>query len=576
MSNPLDLSPLSAPELADSRHDQRFPTLTEAEQERVRRFGRPVHYQVGEYVTQAGQRTPGMLLLSSGRVLMLQRGGLGRVVPMYSFRAGQFLAEVGTLSGACVLVDCQALEEVTGWMLTPESLRALLVAEADLGERIMRSLILRRVALIDAGVSGATIIGDHQNATVIRLQVFLHRNVQPHQVIARESDPVAAALVEQYDALDAEAVAVCPSGAVLVNPTEHELAVALGMLSFGEGADEAFDAVVVGAGPAGLSAAVYAASEGLKIAVLDCRAFGGQAGASARIENYFGFPTGISGEALTARAFVQAQKFGARIVIPAEAKRLDCSSALKDGLFSIELGNGKVMRSRAVVIASGARYRRPSLSRIADFEGRGIWYWASQIEVNFCRGADVVVVGGGNSAGQGAVFLAGYARQVHMLIRGSGLAATMSSYLVARIRSQPNIKLWIHSELAELREENGGLAGVAWRSATDGLIEMPSVRNVFLFVGAVPETEWLDDCDVAVDSNGFVLTGAAAVEHLPDRGRGEQPSQFETSVAGVFAIGDVRAGSVKRVGGAIGDGAAVVAEIHRHLAKATAKSAVRL
>jgi thioredoxin reductase (NADPH) len=331
--------------------------------------------------------------------------------------------------------------------------------------------------------------------------------------------------------------------------------------------DKMYDVAVVGSGPAGLSTAVYAASEGLSVAVCDTRAFGGQAGASARIENYLGFPTGISGHALTARAFNQAQKFGADVMIPVEVTSLDCSQA--DGAFGLRLDNGDVLRARSVVVASGARYRRPEIENLADFEGRGVWYWASPIEARLCAQQEVILVGGGNSAGQAAVFLSGHARKVHMVIRGGGLAASMSRYLIERIEAAPNIELMFNAEVVGLEAgKDGSLTRARWRSRLSGEDSILEVRNLFLFVGADPATGWLAGCGVTVDRAGFVLTGVA------EKGAaGRMPSALETSVPGVFAVGDVRSGSVKRVGGAIGEGAQVVAALHGYLGD-TAKPAL--
>jgi len=317
---------------------------------------------------------------------------------------------------------------------------------------------------------------------------------------------------------------------------------------------------VVGAGPAGLATAVYASSEGLKVVVLDCKAFGGQAGASARIENYLGFPTGISGQALAGRAFVQAQKFGAEMLIPAQAQALDCSLAESDGELVVRLADGRRLRSRTVVVASGARYRRPAVPRLSEFEGRGVWYWASALEAKMCAQTEVALVGGGNSAGQAAVFLSQHAAKVHILVRGESLAASMSRYLIDRIDATPNIELRPHTELTQLHgDPDTGLAAVTWRDHRAEREQQLPLRNVFLFVGAEPETNWLEGCGVKVDAHGFVLTGVS-------RDGGAQAAPLEASVPGVFAVGDVRSGSVKRVGGAIGEGAAAVAQIHQHLA----------
>jgi thioredoxin reductase (NADPH) len=558
---------IESPSLWDpSRLNQTFPVLNEADMIRFGRFGEPRRFAPGEHLAKAGTPVPGVFLLTRGAIALTQRDGLGHLTPLRRVERGEFLGEVGGLSGAHALVDAVAIDEVETMLVPPERLRALIIAEAELGERVMRALILRRVALIQGGRSGATLIGRPGSADVLRLQNFLRRNGEPHQVVAGSDDPVAAALLEQYGAAPDDAIAVSPSGKVLVNPTEQEIARALGMLpdTICEGV---YDVLVVGAGPAGLATAVYAASEGLSVIVVDCRSFGGQAGASARIENYLGFPTGISGQALAGRAFVQAQKFGAEIIIPAEAKRLDCSRAHSEREFAVELADGRRVRSRCVVIASGARYRRPALPRIADFEGRGIFYWASALEARMCESSDVVLVGGGNSAGQAAVFLSGHAARVHMLVRGPGLAASMSRYLIDRIEATPNIELLTRTELVALDGcPAAGLRQVRWRCTPTGEEAQRDLRHVFLFVGADPETTWLEGCGVAVDGNGFVLTGPEAARPTDgDRRPGHAPTLFETSVPGAFAIGDVRAGSVKRVGGAIGDGAAVVAQIHRHL-----------
>jgi thioredoxin reductase (NADPH) len=351
---------------------------------------------------------------------------------------------------------------------------------------------------------------------------------------------------------------VCPDGSVLGNPSEQVLARRIGMTPAWR-TNFVYDVAVVGAGPAGLSTAVYACSEGLSVAVLDARAFGGQAGASARIENYFGFPTGISGQALTARAFIQAQKFGADVMIPVAIKTLDCARV--NGAFALESEGGERIHARTVVVASGARYRHPAIADIARFEGRGVWYWASQIEARLCAGEEVILVGGGNSAGQGAVFLSGHAARVRMMVRGPDLAESMSRYLIDRIAAAPNIELMTETEIIALSGAAGGsLEGVRWRDRRAGKEIEGSIRNVFLFVGAEPATEWLLGCGVTLDKAGFVLTGVAP------RNGGAQPSALESSVPGVFAVGDVRSGSVKRVGGAIGEGAAVVAAIHNFLA----------
>jgi thioredoxin reductase (NADPH) len=544
----------------ETRRHQMFPTLAAADIERVRRFGTPRRYASGDCLFRAGEPGPGMFVVLKGIVAITQRDGLGRVVPIERQGPGQFLAEIAQLSGRPALVDGHADEDVEALLVPPEQLRALIIAEADLGERLVRAMILRRVALIESGGSGPVLIGPPQSAPLLRLQNFLRRNGHPYHVVDATQDADAQALLEQYG--EAELLVVCPDGSVVSNPSENALALCLGMVD-SVAHDDLFDLLVVGAGPAGLATAVYAASEGLRVMTIDCRSFGGQAGASARIENYLGFPTGISGGALAGRAFVQAQKFGVEMLIPAQAASMDCSAAESRGEISVRLADGRRLRARTVVIASGARYRRPEVPRLADFEGRGIWYWASALEAKLCAQQEVALVGGGNSAGQAAVFLSQHVSKLNLLVRGPSLAATMSRYLIDRIEATPNIELHPYTELIHLHgEPESGLNGASWRDRQSGAEYQCPARNIFLFIGAVPETDWLEGCGVAVDKHGFVLTGEAARGGFPAR----PAAALETSVPGVFAVGDVRSGSVKRVGGAIGEGAAVVALIHKHLA----------
>jgi thioredoxin reductase (NADPH) len=546
-------------ESAFPRYEQTFPTLTPQEIARMRRFGEVATYKNGETLFETGKVGPGMFVILSGHVAIAQRDGLGHVTPVIEQGPGQFLAEIGQLSSRVALVDGHAEGDVETLLIPPERLRALLVAEADLGERIMRALILRRVSLIRGGAGGPVLVGPSDSSGVVRLQGFLTRNGHPHHLLDPATDTDASELIARYSPSQADwPLVVTPDGTVLRNPSESELARAMGMIR-ALPKDKVYDVAVVGSGPAGLSTAVYAASEGLSVAVCDTRAFGGQAGASARIENYLGFPTGISGHALTARAFNQAQKFGADVMIPVEVKSLDCSQA--DGAFGLALDNGDLLRARSVVVASGARYRRPEIENLANFEGRGVWYWASPIEARLCAQQEVVLVGGGNSAGQAAVFLSGHARKVYMIIRGGGLGASMSRYLIDRIEAASNIELMFNSEVSGLAgASDGSLERVRWRSRLAAEESTLDIRNLFLFVGADPATGWLDGCGVTVDRAGFVVTGAQGKS-----GEERLATALETSVPGVFAVGDVRSGSVKRVGGAIGEGAQVVAALHGYL-----------
>ena len=543
----------------EARRGQAFPVLAPDEIARLRRFAVPRRFAGGERVYETGKAAPGMLVVLSGAIRVTGRDGHGHDIPVVDHVAGSFSGELGLLSGRHALVDAIAVGDVEALLIDSERLHALLVAEAALGEKIMRAMILRRVALIETGTGGPVLIGPAASGDVARLRNFLSRNGIPHLLLDPASDPDARAFMERY-APRAEdlPLAVCPEGSVLRNPTESELAKCIGMLDIG--VDRVYDVAIAGAGPAGLVTAVYAASEGLSVLVIDARSYGGQAGASARIENYLGFPTGISGQALAGRAYTQAQKFGASMLIPAEVVRLDCEQAADGAPFALKLADGRAVRSRAVAIATGARYRRPDCNNLKAMEGQGVWYWASPIEAKMCAGEEVVLVGGGNSAGQAAVFLSGHASKVWMLVRGEGLAASMSKYLIERIAGIANIELRARTEIIGLTGERAsGVQSVTWRHRDTKEKEMRPIRHVFMFLGADPTTEWLKDCDIAVDDKGFVKTGNGS--GLP----------LETSIPGVFAIGDVRAGSVKRVGGAIGEGAAAVAQIHAFLAQTQLK-----
>jgi thioredoxin reductase (NADPH) len=546
------------------RRDQAFPALSEAEVARILRFGEVRQYPRGARLFAAGEPIPGMFVLLSGSMTLSQRDGLGHVLPVVQYRRrGQFTGEVALLSGGHAIVDAVADDDVEALLILPDQVRTLIVAEAELGERIVRALILRRIAHIESGVSGPVLIGQPSSPDMLRLENFLRRNGQPHHAVDPAQDSAAAALFAQYGGEPHDVLVVCPNGSMQLSPSEESLARCLGMLDTLE-RDELFDVVVVGAGPAGLATAVYAASEGLRVIVVERSSFGGQAGASARIENYLGFPTGISGQALAGRAFVQAQKFGARILIPAQVTSLDCQRSKSEGELVLRLDDGRNLRSRTIVIASGARYRRPAVPRLAEFEGRGIWYWASALEAKMCTGEEVALVGGGNSAGQAAVFLAEHASRVHMLIRGDGLAASMSRYLIDRIEATPAIELHPNTEITGLvGDADGRLASISWRDRRSNTETNHATRNVFVFVGADPETGWLRGCDVVLDGHGFVVTGKAA-----DGSNSQVAAALQSSVPGIFAVGDVRSGSVKRVGGAIGEGAAVVALIHEHLSNA--------
>ena len=457
-------------------------------------------------------------------------------------------------------MDAIAKTPVEAIVIPPERLRALLVAEADLGERIMRALILRRVGLLETPIGGPVIVGRPTQGDVLRLEAFLSRNGQPFQTLDPDSDVDAQALVERFH-IDPGAlpIVLCPGGQLLRNPTDNELGHCLGMVGPID-PDRLYDVAIIGAGPAGLAAAVYAASEGLSVMTLDCRAFGGQAGASSRIENYLGFPTGITGMALMARAYNQALKFGAEMAIPDEARTLTAEA----GGYRLKIGPDETLRARTVVVAAGARYRRLQVANLDAFEGASAHYWASPVEARLCQGQEVVLVGGGNSAGQAVVYLAGQTRKVWQLVRGPGLEATMSSYLIERIRGLPNVELLPHTEVVALEGDGGALQTVTWRNSRTGQTTRKSIPHVFLFIGADPNTDWLEGSGLTLDAKGFLQTGAEV---------GPQAGPLETSLPGVFAIGDVRCGSTKRVAAAVGEGAQVVAAIHAYLAQTTARAA---
>ncbi|MCP3706195.1 FAD-dependent oxidoreductase [Paraburkholderia sp. CNPSo 3274] len=532
-----------------TRRHQMFPQLTDDEIARLARFGEQRQWATGELLFRTGETGPGMFVLLSGSVKVFQRDGLGRERLIVEHGRGQFLAEVGQLSGGPALVDGLALEPVDAILIPPERLRAAIVAEAELGERIVRALILRRVSLIEKGAGGPILVGKHDDPTLVSLQGFLSRNGHPYSVLDERDEGMLCGVIERFAARCEDLpLVICPDGSVLRHPSAPELATCLGILPELDG-ERVYDVAVVGAGPAGLATAVYAASEGLSVIVLDSRAPGGQAGASSRIENYLGFPTGISGQALAGRAFVQAQKFGAHVAIPVSVRKLICDEEPR----RLETCSGDV-RAHTVVIASGAVYRKPAIEGIDRYTGRGIYYWASPVEAKLCKHENIVLVGGGNSAGQAIVYLSTHARQIDVLIRKAGFESTMSRYLIDRVASLSNVRVHGHSEIGGLDEDSSGLAAVRLKMPCPEGVDHFDSRHLFLFTGADPNTGWLRACGVKLDPHGFVLTGD------------NESCSLATSVEGVYAIGDARAGSTKRVAAAVGEGAAVVAQIHQRLA----------
>jgi len=547
---------LNRPSTLDTRNAQRFPTLNRSEIARLVRFGQMRSFAGGEYLSRTGEIGLGMFVIISGHVAVTQHDGpMGRG-PIVTHGPGAFTGELAQLSGRPSLVDSQAKDPVQALILPPQQLRNVLVEEADLGELIMRALILRRVVLLQEGIGGPVIVGRAVNGDVLRLEGFLSSNSHPYQRLDPDTDQAARAIIERFSLTPEQLpIVLCPSGQFLRNPSESELGRCLGMV---RSIDETrvYDVAIVGAGPAGLAAAVYAGSEGLATIVLECRSFGGQAGASARIENYLGFPTGISGRALMARANSQAQKFGVEMAIPDQATNLHRPGP--DQPFVIDLVNKERVKARTVVIATGARYRRLAVENLAAFEGTSVHYWASPLEARLCSGEEVALVGAGNSAGQAAVYLAAQVTRVWLLARGRSLEASMSRYLIERIRAQSNIELAFETEVCALEGEAGALQAIICRDRS-GVATRLAVRHLFVFIGAEPNTDWLSASGLALDAKGFVHTGAqAAAAKMP----------LQTNLSGVFAIGDVRCDSTKRVAAAVGEGAQVIASIHGYLARA--------
>jgi thioredoxin reductase (NADPH) len=544
------------PSNLETRRDQIFPTLTAAEIQRLQRYSSVRSYAAGTPLVKAGSPSPGLHVILSGTAKVRPPDEHLSDRELVEHSAGSLVGELTGLSGAAAFVDVIATTDVNALLIPAARLRELMVEEVVLGERIMRALILRRVALLESTMVGPIIVGRETNRDVLRLEGFLANNGYPHRRLDPESDSCARTLLERFEVnTDELPIVLCPNGSLLRNPTEHQLARCLG-LSRTIDRDTLYDVAIVGAGPAGLGTAVYAASEGLKVVVLDSRAFGGQAGASARIENYLGFPTGVRGLALMARAYTQAQKFGAEMAIPEEVRTLAEQFGGNAKRLLLMLADGDVVSARSVVIASGAAYRRLQLPNLADFEGTSVHYWASPLEARLCAGQEVALVGAGNSAGQAAVYLSAHAAKVRMIVRGRSLQSTMSRYLCERIAAQPNIEVLLDNEVVELQGEHGELASIAWKDRHSGAITRRALHHLFLLIGADPNTAWLGRSDVEVDDKGFVRADALAAN-------GRLP--FQTNRAGVFAIGDIRSGSIKRVAGAVGEGAQVVATLHRYL-----------
>lgn len=556
--------------IGDSRREQLFPTLSALQIATARRFASGPVRRFGprDIIYDIGDRDAPSWLILDGSADAIRRGAAGQSSLVTTYGPGQFTGETNQLSGRPALMSVVAGDVgATAIPFDAPHLRALVIGSADVGETIMRAFILRRVMLIEAGQTGGAgsiLVGRRDDPAIVGLSGFLTRNGYPHTVVAA-CEEEGRELVERLGVAPEDLpLMICPNGTVLRSPSNADAASCLGITPDLD-AKTVYDVAVIGAGPAGLATAVYGASEGLSVLVLDSRAFGGQAGASARIENYLGFPTGISGQALAGRAFNQAAKFGAELAIPLTVELLSCHGEEAEAPFTLELSNGGTARSRTIVIASGARYRQPDIPNIMALEGAGVSYWASPVEARLCAGQDVVLVGGGNSAGQAVAYLAPQVRQLHMVVRRP-LEQTMSRYLIDRIAALPNVELHMDSEIADLHgDRTTGLTGATFRDRRTGAVKECASRHLFLFIGADPNTRWLDGC-VELDGTGFVLTG--------ERAGGGERLPLETSCPGIFAVGDVRAGSTKRVAAAVGEGAAVIAQIHSFLTRNIAPASI--
>jgi len=543
--------------------ERMFPRLTPAQLARVAAHGHRRSTRRGEVLFEAGDPAAPFFLVIAGQVEIVRPSGTGEeLVAVHG--PGQFTGEVNMLSGRRSLLRAQVSESGEVSELDRERLLAIVQTDSEISEILMRAFILRRVELIAQGFGDAILIGSTHCSGTLRVKEFLTRNVHPYTYIDLDRDADVQALLDRFQVSAADVpVLVCRGEIVLRNPTNQQIAACLGLNPTLD-SSRVHDVVVVGAGPAGLATAVYAASEGLDVVMLEEDSPGGQAGSSSKIENYLGFPTGISGQALAGRAFAQAQKFGARVLIAKGATALGCDCRP----YSVQIGDDSPLRARCVVIASGAEYRKPELENLSRFEGVGVYYAATFMEAQLCADEEVIVIGGGNSAGQAAVFLAQTARRVHILIRSSGLAETMSRYLVRRIEEHPAIELHSHMELIELAGEMH-LERVRWRNSQTGVIEANEIRHVFILAGAVAATQWLKGC-LVVDDKDFVKTGGdLSQEELAGSNwpLARAPYLLETSLPGVFAVGDVRAGNIKRVASAVGEGSIAVSFVHRVLAE---------
>lgn len=551
------LTPLSY----DLRGDA-FPTLTEEQISRIRALSRVRSVRAGEILFEPGDSDVPFFVLLSGAMEIVQPDRHGeRLIVRHG--PGSFTGEITMISGRLSLVRGRVTTDGEFLELSSQDFRSLVARDAELSEIFMRSFILRRLNLINRSQGNVILLGSRHSAQTLRLREFLTRNGHPHSYVDLDTDQSAQEMLDHFHVTTQEIpVVICNDKTVLRGPSIQELAHCLG-LNAHITASEVRDLVVVGAGPSGLAAAVYAASEGLNVLVIESESPGGQAGSSSKIENYLGFPLGISGQELAGRAAAQAQKFGAKVLVAAEVNRLNCERRP----YELHTECGQTIRSRTVVIASGAQYKKPAIENLARFEGQGIYYGATYIEAQLCEHEDAIVVGGGNSAGQAAVYLSQHASKVYMLVRSSELSDTMSRYLIQRIEENPAIQMHYCTEIVGL-EGDSQLERVIWRDKNTGERSIHNIKHVFIMAGASPRTGWLQGC-VALDEKGFILTGRDLDPVLPTYGWPLQrvPLMLETNLPGVFAVGDVRAGNVKRVASAVGEGSIAISLVHRALAE---------
>jgi thioredoxin reductase (NADPH) len=548
---------MSAEDLAEA-----FPLLTAAQIARVREAGRIRKVELGEVLFSPGQTNNPFWVLLSGSLDILLADGIGGERNLVTFHAGSFTGEMASISDRAAMVRGRVSEAGEFIELTSQQMHALVARDAELNEILMRAFILRRRLMLSRGLGNVILMGSYHSSGTLRLREFLARNAHPHIYIDLDVDKGSQAMLDRFSIkVDEIPVVICNGKTVLRNPSTHELACCLGLNTSIE-PTEVRDVVIVGAGPAGLAAAVYAASEGLDALVIETKAPGGQAGSSSKIENYLGFPMGVSGQELTNRATAQAQKFGAKMMIASSVARLNCDQRP----YQVRLDDGRTVPAKAIVIASGAQYNKPQIENLANFEGVGVYYGATFIESQLCGHEEVIVIGGGNSAGQAAVFLSETASKVHMLVRTNRLSDTMSRYLIQRIEENPKIDLRYGTELVALQGDTH-LEGVTWHDKS-GATESHPIRHVFVMAGASPRTDWLRGC-LALDDKGFILTGRDLDPLLKQVGWAldRHPQMLESSLPGVFAVGDVRANSVKRVASAVGEGAIAVSLVHRTLAE---------